>query len=85
MTVSRCVVQIVDGQAGYGYVAGRALRHAELAAVFDALFQDPQSGYALEEEILGPIEYALGAEQRQSDAAVAESRVEFFTLVRGDP
>ena len=41
MTVTRCSVRLADGTAGHAYVAGRDKRHAELAAVFDALMQDP--------------------------------------------
>lgn len=40
MTVTRCAVQLDGGGApGIGYVAGRDSRHAELAALLDALLQ----------------------------------------------
>ena len=38
MTVTRCTVQSSEGPTGSAYVMGRNHRHAELAAVFDALF-----------------------------------------------
>ena len=41
MTVTRCAVALDTGETGFGYVAGRAQRHAELAALFDALLQEP--------------------------------------------
>src|SRR5215469_26876 len=36
MTVARAAVRTDSGVVGFGYVAGRDRRHAELAAVFDA-------------------------------------------------
>ena len=44
MTVTRCTVRTDSGQVGHAYVAGRDARQAELAAVFDALLQDPLAG-----------------------------------------
>src|SRR5690606_793551 len=41
MTVTRCAVQLDGGATGHAYVAGRDGRKAELAALFDALLQDP--------------------------------------------
>ena len=41
MTVTRCTVQLGSGTAGHAYIAGRDERQAELAAVADALLQDP--------------------------------------------
>src|SRR5450631_3209567 len=41
MTVTRCTVRLASGIAGHAYVAGRDERRAELAAVADAVLQDP--------------------------------------------
>ena len=41
MTVTRCTVRLDSGAAGHAYIAGRDERRAELAAVADALLQDP--------------------------------------------
>lgn len=84
MTVTRCAVQLADGATGCGYVGGTDRRHAELAAVVDALMQDPSRRPAIERAIVGPLA-ALGAEaRRQAAAKSAATRVEFFTLVRGE-
>ncbi len=40
MTVTRCALRLDSGEMGIAYVAGRDRRHAELAALFDALMQD---------------------------------------------
>lgn len=83
-TVTRCTVQLADGTRGVGYVAGRKPRHAELVAAFDTLFQDAEWRAARGERLLADLE----AEQRRRRAEiatkVAATRVEFFTMVRGD-
>lgn len=84
MTVSRCTVRLDDGTLGHAWVGGRDPRHAELAAVFDALLQDPARGVVLGEELIDALAQDR-AERRQAAAArVAASRVEFFTMVRGE-
>ena len=84
MTVTRCTVDLPSGMAGHGYVAGRNARHAELAAVFDALLQDPLLTTRLEEAVIAPLEAGQRERRRQMAARSAPTRVEFFTLVRGD-
>jgi alpha-D-ribose 1-methylphosphonate 5-triphosphate synthase subunit PhnG len=83
-TIARAAVVLSDGAQGFGYVAGRDLRHAELAAVFDALFQDPARRTDLFEQIVLPVEESRRAAQIKRAAEVAPSKVEFFTMVRGD-
>jgi alpha-D-ribose 1-methylphosphonate 5-triphosphate synthase subunit PhnG len=84
MTVSRCTVRLENGTLGHAWIGGRDPRHAELAAVFDALLQDPAHGEALGEGLIDALAQDR-AERRQAAAArVAASRVEFFTMVRGE-
>lgn len=84
MTVTRCVVRTQQGHMGHAYVAGRDKRHAMLAAVFDALLQEPMNRKHIETTLLEPIRQDLA--QKHSDIAgkVAATRVDFFTLVRGN-
>jgi alpha-D-ribose 1-methylphosphonate 5-triphosphate synthase subunit PhnG len=84
MTVTRCTVDLPSGMAGHGYVAGRDVRHAELAAVFDALLQDPLLTTRLEEAVIARLEAGQRERRRQMAARSAPTRVEFFTLVRGE-
>ena len=81
-SVSRASVRIITGQVGHGYCLGRDLAKAEVIAVIDALFQ--RSPDAVEAEIIGPLQaLAQRTEQRRRDEAAA-TRVDFFTMVRGD-
>ena len=83
-TVTRAVVQLEDGTLGYSYVLGRDKAHAERCALIDALLQQPQTHALLSEKLITPLA-ALREEQRQLRAReIASSKVEFFTLVRGD-
>ena len=84
MAVTRCSVETTTGQVGHGYVAGRAPRHAELAAALDALFQDPGSGLQMQYTVLPPLEAAEKARRAALAAETAPTKVEFFTLVRGE-
>jgi len=87
-TLTRCAVSVArrDGGSvtGHGYVRGRNKRHAELAALFDALLQDPARHDALERELIGPLEAEQSAIRAETLSRAAASRVDFFTMVRGE-
>ncbi|WP_268800842.1 phosphonate C-P lyase system protein PhnG [Pseudomonas huanghezhanensis] len=83
MTVTRCVVRLADGRTGYSYLAGRNKRHAELAALADAHLQGTQQARWLS-ELIEPLAQAQAARQARQEAETAATKVEFFTLVRGE-
>lgn len=84
MTVTRCVVRTHTGHMGHAYVAGCDKRHAMLAAVFDGLLQDPKTHTQFEGQLLEPIRKTLADKHQETASKVAATRVDFFTLVRGD-
>jgi alpha-D-ribose 1-methylphosphonate 5-triphosphate synthase subunit PhnG len=84
VTVTRCAVELEGGAVGVAYVRGRDPRHAELAAVLDALLQDPARCASLEPAVVAPLAAAQAARRRAAAERVAPSKVEFFTMVRGD-
>jgi alpha-D-ribose 1-methylphosphonate 5-triphosphate synthase subunit PhnG len=84
MTVTRCTVVLADGTVGHAWVGGRDRRHAEMAAVLDALLQDPERRAALEPRVIAPLERQQAERRRAAAARSASTRVEFFTMVRGD-
>ncbi len=84
MTMTRCAVRLAGGQTGFGHVAGRDRRKAELAAVFDALMQDPDRRGQVERMVIAPLEARQGEIRAAKVAAVAASKVDFFTMVRGE-
>ena len=84
ITVTRCAVQLEDGQHGFGYVAGRNPRHAELCAVFDALLKDEKANRKLEKKLIAPLAKKQSENRRAVLARTAPTKVDFFTMVRGD-
>lgn len=84
MSVTRCVVRMANGRMGQSYVAGRDHRHAELAALFDALMQDPMRRADVQRELLDPVAEQREAERQEKARKVAATKVDFFTMVRGD-
>ena len=83
-TLTRAVVQLANGTYGYSYISGRDKAHAELCAVIDALMQENVRFQTLQETLIAPL--AANREQRLAArrAQINSSRVDFFTLVRGD-
>lgn len=84
MTVTRCVVQLYDGGTGHAYVAGSDPDHAEAAAILDALLQCGSRRASLIDGIVEPLRAAQAARRRRAETRAAATRVDFFTLVRGD-
>jgi alpha-D-ribose 1-methylphosphonate 5-triphosphate synthase subunit PhnG len=82
--VSRCTIETEDGQVGTAYVMGREHRHAELAAVFDAMMQDVRTAPALRERVIEPLEREDLARRKAEREKTARTRVAFFTMVRGE-
>ena len=83
-TVTRAVVELAGGQRGHGQRLGRDMKAARLAAIADALWQDEAERSLVERDILAPVRERLASEKAKSRAETAATRVDFFTLVRGD-
>jgi alpha-D-ribose 1-methylphosphonate 5-triphosphate synthase subunit PhnG len=82
-TVSRAVVRL-ESELGFGYVLGRDREKARLVALCDALLQCESYRSAVKAKILGPLRERIHDEHRHVAARTAATRVDFFTLVRGD-
>lgn len=83
-SVVRCAVRVGAGPLGVAYALGRDKKRAELAAVFDALLQDPQHHDALQRAVIEPLAQAQAGARERQRSDVAGSKVEFFTMVRGE-
>jgi alpha-D-ribose 1-methylphosphonate 5-triphosphate synthase subunit PhnG len=83
-TVTRAAVQLDTGEVGFSYVLGRDSRKAKLAALCDALWQSPTHHHAVEQHVIASLR--AGQQQRRAlnQAQTAATRVDFFTLVRGE-
>jgi alpha-D-ribose 1-methylphosphonate 5-triphosphate synthase subunit PhnG len=84
MTVTRCTVALADGRVGHAYVGGRNGRHAERAAALDAMLQDPGRRPVLEAGVIAPLQARQEAQRAAARARATGTRVDFFTMVRGE-
>lgn len=86
MTLTRCVVQLKQQPVitGFGYVAGRSQRHAELAAVCDALMQHPQWAKRVQQTVIKPLQAEATRQREVKHRQTAATQVNFFTMVRGE-
>jgi len=88
MTMTRAAVQLLDAGGvtwtGFGHVAGRSARRAELVALFDALMQDPARHDSVERAVIAPLAARQEAAKATQTAKVTASKVDFFTMVRGE-
>ena len=80
-TLTRAAVRLTDGTLGYSWVLGRDKQHAERCALIDALMQQNRHFQNLSEP-LSPADRMARIAARQAEANA--SRVDFFTMVRGD-
>jgi alpha-D-ribose 1-methylphosphonate 5-triphosphate synthase subunit PhnG len=83
-TVTRATVRIPSGEIGFSYVLGRDRDKARLAALCDALWQNESMREPLERHVLAPIKARQEDERAQQRDRTAATRVDFFTLVRGE-
>lgn len=83
MTVTRCALRINSGEVGHGYVQGRRKADAEAAAVVDALMQTSQAD-TLRAAVLDPLETEMQTAQAQRAEKAAATKVDFFTMMRGE-
>ncbi len=83
-TVTRAAVQLASGERGFSYVLGRDAKQARLAALCDALWQTAAHRPALERCVIEPLRAAQQEQRALKRAQTAATRVDFFTLVRGE-
>lgn len=83
MTVTRCALTLTDGTVGHAYVQGRSKPKAEIAAKVDALMQTEAAG-DLRAAVLDPLQAARQTRKEARAAKAAATKVEFFTMVRGE-
>ena len=83
-TVSRAAVRLATGEVGFGYVLGRDGQKAQLIALCDALVQSNEFSEAVQENVLTPLRAAMASDRDRKAAETAATRVDFYTMVRGE-
>ena len=80
-TVTRAAVRLGGGETGFAYQLGRDAAKARSAAILDALMQRDAAPV---EAALRPVATRLDAERALVERRTAATRVNFFTMVRGE-
>jgi alpha-D-ribose 1-methylphosphonate 5-triphosphate synthase subunit PhnG len=83
-TVSRAAVRLSTGEVGFGYTLGRDGEKARMIALCDALVQSNGFADAVETNVLAPLRARMISERARKAAETATTRVDFYTLVRGE-
>ena len=83
-TVSRAAVRLSTGEVGFGYTLGRDGEKARMIALCDAMVQSDQFAGLVESGVIAPLRAALVANRNRKAAETAATRVDFYTLVRGE-
>jgi alpha-D-ribose 1-methylphosphonate 5-triphosphate synthase subunit PhnG len=83
MTVTRVSIRLGCGTVGHAWVQGRDRGHATRAAVADALMQT-EAATAFRARVLDSLEAEAEAAKAARAAKAAATKVDFFTMVRGE-
>ncbi len=83
MTVTRCALTLETGEVGHAYIQGRRKGDAEAAALVDALMQTDTADH-LRAKLLAPLQDELTGAKTARAAKAAATKVDFFTMVRGE-
>lgn len=83
MTVTRASVRLAGGAVGHGHVQGRDKGHALRAALADALMQTGAAPQ-VQAKVLDVLAAEAAATRTTRAARAATTKVDFFTLVRGE-
>ena len=83
-TISRAAVRLASGEVGFGYALGRDREKARLIAMCDALVQSREHADIIEARVIAPLRAATSARHAQRAAETAATRVDFYTMVRGE-
>ena len=83
-TVSRAAVRLSSGEVGFGYTLGRDSEKARMIALCDALMQSDEFFATVETGVIAPLRAAMLGRRQQKAAETAATRVDFYTMVRGE-
>jgi alpha-D-ribose 1-methylphosphonate 5-triphosphate synthase subunit PhnG len=83
MTITRCALTLPSGEVGHAYVQGRSKADAEAAALVDALMQTGAVN-VMQAKVLETLEQEATAQRTKRAEKAAATKVDFFTMVRGE-
>ncbi|ESZ05467.1 hypothetical protein X737_35725 [Mesorhizobium sp. L48C026A00] len=82
VTMTQCALRLTDGTTGFAFVLGCDERHAELAAVFDALLQRADDIATASRRFVAQFEATQLDRRELRSRRAASTKVEFFAMAR---
>ena len=83
-TVTRASVKLEDGSVGHAMALGRDSTKARLSAIIDALCHRLETAVLIDAEMIAPMQKELDQADETRRQQTAATRVDFFTMVRGE-
>lgn len=83
MTVTRASLRLETGEVGHAWVQGRDRDKARVAALADALMQTA-AAEQVRAGVIAPLAQTEAAARATRASKAAATKVEFFTMVRGE-
>lgn len=83
-TVTRATVRLPSGHIGHAFALGRDRKKVRLAAILDALWCNEETRPTVEEMIVQPVVNQVAQADARKQAETAATKVDFFTMVRGE-
>jgi len=83
-TVTRATVRLASGEVGHSVILGRDVEKSRIVAHLDALAQRDDWQDRIEATFVAPALAALSASRKRRAEETEATRVDFFTMVRGE-
>lgn len=83
-TVTRATVKLGSGTIGHAHALGTSRKQAWYAAIADALWQEETTRPLVEREVLSVVASRIEKRKANANQQTAATRVDFFTMLRGD-
>lgn len=83
-TITRATVKLSGGAIGHAYALGRDHTKAKLSAIIDALALDEAWRARIDQDVIAPLRAKIEARDQRRSAQTAATKVDFFTVVRGE-
>ena len=83
-SVTRATVKLETGEVGHAIILGRDQDKARIVAHLDALRQIADWQHRIDAEITHPLLIAANAEKQQRAEETEATKVDFFTVTRGE-
>lgn len=83
-TVTRATVRLPSGEIGHAYALGRDKEKVRLAAILDAAWCSEETREVVETKVVAPLVRLQAGADAKRRAETAATKVDFFTMVRGE-